>query len=150
MIYNKSPKDFISVGEAVSCYIYCDDKILLLKRKNDGSHGGKWGRPGGKADKSKNLVIELLREVQEETGLKLDKNNLKYHDKVYVRHQKFDFIYHLFSIKIDSFPDIIIDEYEHQEYKWVSVRDALTMDLVLDEDECIKIICRLVLKKKEL
>ncbi|EKD56503.1 MAG: hypothetical protein ACD_58C00167G0006 [uncultured bacterium] len=140
MLYIKPPKDFKSIGKAVSCYIYYDDKILLLKRNDDKNRGGLWGRPGGKADKSKNLVIELLREVQEETGLKLDKNKLKYYNKVYVRHPKFDFIYHLFSVKLDLEPRIVINTKERQDYQWVRVRDVLKINLVQDEAECISII----------
>lgn len=41
-------------------------KVLLLKQPN-----GKWDLPGGKLDENENIVEGLIREVKEETGLKV-------------------------------------------------------------------------------
>ncbi len=45
-----------------------DDKILLLKRPND----GRWDLPGGGVDEGENLADALIREVREETNLEID------------------------------------------------------------------------------
>ncbi|MEE8294902.1 MAG: NUDIX hydrolase [Sphingomonadales bacterium] len=46
--------------------IISEGKVLLLKQKN-----GKWDLPGGKLDENENIVEGLIREVKEETGLKV-------------------------------------------------------------------------------
>lgn len=53
------------------------DKILLLKRK--GSHGqGQWALPGGYQEFAESLKACAIREVKEETGLKIRKKDLKF------------------------------------------------------------------------
>lgn len=47
-----------------------DDKLLFVKRSLiDPRHPGLWECPGGKVDPGENMVIALLRETHEETGL---------------------------------------------------------------------------------
>ena len=56
------------------CYLEKDGKYLMLyrnKKKND-INGGKWIGIGGKFEKGENADECLIREVYEETGLKLD------------------------------------------------------------------------------
>lgn len=47
------------------------DKILLVKRKND-PYGGSWALPGGFLHKDEPLEKGAARELQEETGVKVD------------------------------------------------------------------------------
>lgn len=51
-----------------------DNKVLLLKRKN--AHGeGTWGFPGGHLELNEEIEDCVQREVEEETGIKV--NNIK-------------------------------------------------------------------------
>ena len=52
---------------------FSKDKILLLKRAEDISRGGKWDLPGGLLEEGENLFEGLKREVFEETGIYLKK-----------------------------------------------------------------------------
>jgi 8-oxo-dGTP diphosphatase len=49
-----------------------DDKILILKRSTDSkTNPGKWELPGGKVDQKESFDHALIREVYEETQLKI-------------------------------------------------------------------------------
>lgn len=49
-----------------------DNKILILKRSTGSkTNPGKWELPGGKVDQGESFDQALIREVKEETGLKI-------------------------------------------------------------------------------
>ena len=49
-----------------------DGKILILKRSTDSkTNPGKWELPGGKVDQGESFDHALIREVYEETNLKI-------------------------------------------------------------------------------
>ena len=54
-----------------------DDKILILKRSVDSkTNPGKWELPGGKVDQGEPFDQALIREVLEETQLKISLDNV--------------------------------------------------------------------------
>ena len=65
-------------GLAVRALITDDDgKILILKRSVDSkTNPGKWELPGGKVDQGEPFDKALIREVYEETGLKISMENV--------------------------------------------------------------------------
>jgi 8-oxo-dGTP pyrophosphatase MutT (NUDIX family) len=80
----------------------------------------------------------LIREIEEELKLLVKKETLKYFDFVNVRYREYDFIYHKYQIEYDYMPTIIIDEKEHKAFGWYTPHEALKLDLIEDEDMCIK------------
>lgn len=57
----------------VTCTIYSEDKFLVIRRRDGAKKfGGKWGFPGGKVEQGETIVGALQREVEEETGLRLE------------------------------------------------------------------------------
>lgn len=48
--------------------VFQDDKILLVKRSNKLSEGGKWALPGGFVDRNETIKEAAAREIMEETG----------------------------------------------------------------------------------
>lgn len=58
-----------------ACVIYNDEKVLLIKRKSE-SGNGKYALPGGFLDVNETLVEGCLRELFEETGLTLKKEDI--------------------------------------------------------------------------
>lgn len=58
------------------CYIFRDDKVLLLKR-NRPPHIGFWSPPGGKMEHGESPQECCIREIREETGLTIEKPTLR-------------------------------------------------------------------------
>ena len=71
-------------GTGVGVMILRDGKVLLGKRHDDPEkadsalHGeGTWTLPGGKIDFKESFEVAAHREVLEETGIRIDKQNLE-------------------------------------------------------------------------
>lgn len=64
------------------CAVYLileqDGKILLQKRKNSGFYDGYYGIPSGHWEYGETVVQALVREVQEETNIIVDPNDLMF------------------------------------------------------------------------
>lgn len=138
MIYDIAPDVFDPVFEVVSCYVEYDGRILLLYRNKEKSEGNKWGVPAGKIDAGENEYEAIIREIREETGLEIISIQAEYFKKVFVRYPAYDFVYHMFRVELKSKRDILINLREHQAFRWVVPQEALTMNLVTDLDECIR------------
>jgi 8-oxo-dGTP diphosphatase len=138
MIYKDLPEKFNPKFEVVSCFVECDGKILLLQRQDNKSQGGKWGVPAGKIDEGESEKLAVLREVKEETGIALNNDSVKHSKKVFVRYPDYDFVFDIFKSEIKNFPDVVLSKEEHKDFRWVTPSEALSLDLILDEDECIK------------
>ena len=63
-------KKHIRVAAAV---IFVDGKYLLSKRKAEQHQGNKWEFPGGKIDGDESVEQTLVRELQEELGIEVNK-----------------------------------------------------------------------------
>lgn len=139
MIFKERPLNFESKFEIVSCYVEHNDEILILHRQDHKPEGNTWGLPAGKVDKGEDIKMAMLREMEEETGITKQTNELKFLETVYVKYPEYDFIYHMFKVVINSRPDIRLSSSEHKGYRWSSPSDVLKLPLVRDLDECIKI-----------
>ena len=52
--------------------IDADGRVLLQRRRFGSEHGGLWEFPGGKVEPGESPQIAILREIEEELGLRLD------------------------------------------------------------------------------
>jgi len=139
MIYNNLPEEFNPKFEVVSCYLEHDGEILLLHRQDHKSEGNRWGVPAGKIDEGESEFEAMIREVREETGQEISLDQLEYLSKVYVKYPEYDFVYYMFRAKLNARPEVVLSIGEHKDYRWLSPQDALSLDLVGDLDNCLKI-----------
>lgn len=101
-----------------------DEKILILRRANYMKNfGGQWGFVGGSVDKKdKNNKEGIIREIEEETKIKLtfnEQQKMKAIDKQ--EHENNGSVIsdtEYWLIKLESNPDIKISR-EHSKYEWI-------------------------------
>lgn len=65
---------------ATLCYILKDNKVLLQMKAKGLFGENRYNAPGGKLNQEEDLEAGVIREVEEETGLKV--SNLNYHGKL--------------------------------------------------------------------
>lgn len=134
MLYDSPPDKFSPAFEAAGCYIMHDGKILVLLRA---PHDGDcWCSPGGGVDAGETPEAAIVRELMEEVSIIIPLERMRHVKTYYVRKEK-DFIYHVFMTSLESRPKIKLDD-DHVEYRWVTPREALALNLIADEDECVK------------
>ncbi|MCF7815799.1 MAG: NUDIX hydrolase [Candidatus Pacebacteria bacterium] len=139
MIFKKEPVDFKTKMDVVACYVQHKGKFLLLKRQPHKSHGGKWGLPAGKVGVGESYESAVVREVSEETGIEIKKEDFKQLQTLWVRIEGLDFQYHTFAVELASLLEITLSDEEHQEYVWVSPEESLQVDTIHDLRECTKL-----------
>ena len=137
MVYRTPPENFNPKLLVVGCFVEHDGKILLLQRHEKQSLGNQWGIPGGKMNEGEDISTAMLRELQEETGIVVEKDRLEYFAPFYVRNGDFEIIYHQHVLKLSLRPDITLSDWDHQDYTWVTPAEALIFNYVHDVDSCI-------------
>ena len=138
MLYLDEPFGFSSQAEIAGCFMEVDEKILLLLRQDHKSKGNTWGAPGGKIERGESPVAAAKREIWEETGIVVPLESLSYFKKTYVRYADVDFVYHIFHCHLLVHQSVHVNMDEHKAWKWVTPQEALVLDLMEDEDTCIK------------
>lgn len=68
----RNSKIFVTVDAVIFKEAGNDYHILLIQRKND-PFKGQWALPGGFVDENEDLKDAAMRELEEETGLKVTK-----------------------------------------------------------------------------
>jgi mutator protein MutT len=114
----------------VGAVIICNGKILLEKRKNEPGKG-KWSLPGGKVELGESVKQTVIREVKEETGLKVEKpEHIDVVDNI-IRDESGRVKYHF--VIIDYFMKLkggtLKAASDAEELKWVPLSDVEKYDL---------------------
>lgn len=139
-IYLEPTPQFKPCVEVATIYLEYQGQILLMHRQNNKSQGNRWGIPGGKVEKNETPLQAVIRETKEETGIDISNQTIETLKTVYVEYsEKNHFVYHTFRTQLQSDPGAVkINFNEHKGFTWVTPTDALKMDLLQDEDACIK------------
>lgn len=104
-----------------------DSKLLLLLRGSTAPYNpDKYGLPGGMVDNNETLEECAVRELFEETGLKISINDLVPMSVKYASgYKKRFFVYNNLNINQN-----INISWEHSNYGWFSLRETEAIDLV--------------------
>lgn len=109
------------------CYIRCNGQYLMLYRnkKKDDPNAGKWVGIGGKLEPGETPDECVLREVFEETGLKL--TNIHYHGVIEFRNDEWpDEDMYLYSSDHSCLSDIDCNE---GDAKWIPESEVMNLNL---------------------
>lgn len=124
-------------GRSVAGVARREGLLLLARRKEGGSIGGKWELPGGKIDRGESPEEALVREFDEElrvkirTGEKLAQTRFRHHGRIF-RLEAFDV-----ELTSESFRLT-----EHDETGWFTQEEAFGLDLADSDRRLLEAIFR--------
>ena len=109
------------------------NSVLFLKRTGYvKKHAGEWDLPGGHLKTNEDPIDGLIREVKEETNLKLNKKNIFFHEKTKKKDKKsFLFYYYSFLEETEAVKNKNIDiktSDEHEKHKFIFEKDLSKTD----------------------
>ncbi len=102
-----------------------ENKVLLLLRSNKAGGGGRWALVGGALELNEEPRVGIQREISEELQIEVKNPHL-----FTARHlmDKNDFVVVLGYYARVQNPHITLN-WEHDDFKWVEQKDALSMDV---------------------
>jgi len=136
--------------KVVTCFIDFSGKVLVLQRGRKDDQYGMWGIPGGKIDEGETPREALAREIFEETGIITNQNSFSFLNKALSKN-KYDGTYalYLYYLKIKHLPSILINNREHLNYKWVTLKEFESLNLLVSQGIAYKFVQDQVQKKIE-
>ena len=114
------------IRKAVRCYLVKDNKVVVTKYKEGNKKAGYYEIPGGKIEEGETSEQTAIREMKEETGLKIKK--LKYKGKMIIEYPN----------RIFDFDVFICDEcegelqnFEENTSEWIEINELLKKEKIL-------------------
>lgn len=135
MVLLEKPQDFNPKFTAAGCFMLCGDEILLLLRQDHKPQGGTWGTPGGKVEQNESPSQAVIREMLEETGMRIEEKELRELIPTYVRMSELDFVYLMFLMNVSDKPSVTLDPSAHKEFAWVKLKEVSNLPFIHGLDE---------------
>lgn len=126
---SKSLSDSGKIIPTVECLIVKDDKVLLLKRSETSKNfPGYWIGPGGHVDEGEDILTAAVREVFEETGIKINEETINLKVIAIGNHIDRSEIYmvYYFLITLNSKQDIVNSDEGNS--SWVNLNEVSKME----------------------
>jgi len=123
------PKLFV----ATKAFIIFHGKILILRESNkyqDGANANKYDVVGGRIKPGQNFLESLLREIEEETKLKVTVGNPFYVGewRPIVKGEEWQIVGTFFECKADD--DKVELSEDHDDYKWIDPIEYLSYPII--------------------
>ncbi|RSM65146.1 NUDIX domain-containing protein [Kibdelosporangium aridum] len=106
------------------------EKILFIRRDPGAFLGGRWELPGGTVEKDEPPEETAIREIAEETGLKVrvtgERAKSSWPD---IGGKPLTINAIIFDVAEESFGDVVLNPDEHDEYAWLTPTEAAQREL---------------------
>lgn len=114
------------IRKAVRCYLIKDEKVVVTKYKEKNKKFGYYDIPGGKIEEGETSEQTAIREMKEETGLKVEK--LKYKGNMIIEYPNriFDF-----DVYITDEGEGKTQEFEENTSEWMEINELLQKEKIL-------------------
>ncbi len=113
----------------VGCFLFHEDKFVLVHRLPHKPEGGTWGLASGKVENGETDLKAIQRELFEETGYRADDSEIEllgeYEFKT-VQGEPYIFVAH--RVQLNDHHEVVIEETAHSEFTWVSIEEADARD----------------------
>ncbi len=117
---------FKTVRKAVRCYLIKDNKVVVIKYKKGNKKEGYYDIPGGKIENMELPKETAIREVKEETGLKIKNLNYKGNMIIEYPNRIFDF-----DVFVCNDCEGELQEFEENTAEWMEIKDLLQKEKIL-------------------
>ncbi len=129
VLINK-PQNFNVGLVSCACHLEWNNHLLFLKKAEGRWSNNLWGIPCGTVENNEDLFKTMIRELYEETGIQIEKENLKYIAPLYITQPGgFDYVFNMFYSALDTKADIKISN-EHSSYAWVTKENIKNYELI--------------------
>jgi mutator protein MutT len=139
-VFKESPSDFLPRVEVVAVFCEYEGRYLFLKKTAGTNNGNLWGLPAGKIEPGESQEEAAVREVEEETGLQLQRERLIPLRSVYVR-RPCDFVFHTYRYLLEAEPVVIrLSPSEHEEWRWATLDEVKELECIQGGHEAIHLV----------
>ncbi len=115
----------------VECLIIHEGKVLLLKRsENSKRWPGAWIGPGGNVDESEDYLSAIVRETEEETGLKIPASEFVLKAVGLGNHIDRQEVYVVLFFVVHLSEDAELVDSDEGKAQWVAIDEAKKLDNV--------------------
>ncbi|HEY3468445.1 MAG TPA: NUDIX hydrolase [Amycolatopsis sp.] len=112
------------------CWIARGDEVLFLRRGPGVFRAGHWELPGGTVEPGEPVEAAAVREVAEETGLRVRVTGELSRDSwPDIAGRPMEIHAFVYTATEDGRDDVVLNPEEHDGFAWLSPADAVRLDL---------------------
>lgn len=136
-----SEGDQIPKMQVTTAFLQKGNEFLVLQRAKKDVQHQLWGIPGGKLDQGESPITALVREIQEETTIDLSRNVFQLLGTA-MSHTPCDGQYglYIYHTRIDQRVDVLINTTEHSAFRWVSIDEFISLNLLTAQMDAFKLV----------
>ena len=115
--------------KSIACIAFNGKKVFIARRNPVGQMGGRWEVPGGKVEEGETDQQSIIRELEEEFGVKVQVGQKI--AQACFKHDGDDFALHAYLVTLphDGISEKVILT-EHTEYRWAELSEIPTLNFV--------------------
>ena len=115
--------------KSIACIAFNGKKVFIARRNPVGQMGGRWEFPGGKVEEGETDQQSIIRELEEEFGVKVQVGQKI--AQACFKHDGDDFTLHAYLVTLphDGMSEKFILT-EHTEYRWAELSEIPTLNFV--------------------